>query len=310
MGFFDFLRGPRKGVEQSARAPLFDEEFLRKLSTLALVSRRAVAGRSRGERRGKKRGSGVEFADHRPYVPGDDIRFLDVASYQKFGKLLLRLYEEEEDRSLFLLLDASASMGFAEGVKFDRARQLTAALAAVGLSGLDRVSVIALRGRESTQLPPTRGKLRIFRVIRFLNQLRASGVTDLRAGLSFFVARTKRRGVAILITDLFDPSGFQAGIDVLRFSRFEPCVIQIRDRKDAEPDLWGDVRAVDVESETAEELTVTREVLENVQKAEEELTSRASRYCTSRGVPFFAVDVSESVEDVVLHVLRRGGLLT
>src|SRR5690606_39574756 len=101
MDLIDRLLGRKRRTPESGAVTvdLFDEEFLRKLSTLALMSRRAVSGFRRGERRSKKRGSGVEFADHRAYVAGDDIRFLDVGVYQRFGKLLLRLFEEEEDLS-------------------------------------------------------------------------------------------------------------------------------------------------------------------------------------------------------------------
>ena len=95
---------------------LFDDEFQRKLDYLALVSRRVFSGRLRAERRTKKTGSGVEFADHRDYQPGDDFRTLDWNVYQRFEKLLVRLYEEEEDLAIYLVLDTSASMTF--GARF------------------------------------------------------------------------------------------------------------------------------------------------------------------------------------------------
>lgn len=310
MRIFDFFRGKSR-AEQSRREAddgLFDDEFLRRLDSLALASRRAMAGVRRGERRGTKRGSGVAFADHRAYVPGDDIRFLDVASYQRLGKLLIRLYEEEEDRSLYLLIDCSASMGFGGGSKLRLARRVAAALAYVGLAGLDRVSVVGL-GEGGRRLPPARGKRRIFRIFRFLQTLRAIGPTDLAASLGPFVTQEKRRGVAVLLTDLFDPHGFQAGIDVLRFNRFEPCVIHVRDAREIPPDAWGDVHAEDVESGAARDVTVTPRFLQELAKKHEESRARASRYCLGRGVPFFSVDVSEPFDQIVLGVLRRGGLL-
>src|SRR4029077_3063044 len=121
---------------------LFDDDFQRKLDYLALVSRRVFAGRLRAERRTKKSGSGVEFADHRDYVPGDDFRYLDWNVYRRFGRLLVRLYEEEEDLSICSRLDCSAAMGCGGGQKFDQARRLVAALAYVGLANLDRVTIV------------------------------------------------------------------------------------------------------------------------------------------------------------------------
>ena len=108
---------------------LFGDEFQRKLDYLAIVSRRVFAGRIRAERRTKKSGSGVEFADHRDYQPGDDFRYLDWNVYQRFERLLVRLYEEEEDLSIYLVVDASASMGHDGGRKLRYAKQLAAALA-------------------------------------------------------------------------------------------------------------------------------------------------------------------------------------
>ena len=142
MGLFDFLSGSNAKKLSSAKDDeLFDDDFQRKLDYLALVSRRVFAGRMRAERRTKKSGSGVEFADHREYQPGDDFRYLDWNIYQRFDKLLLRLFEEEEDLAIYFIVDASTSMAFGDGRKFRYAKRVAAALAYVGLANLDRVSI-------------------------------------------------------------------------------------------------------------------------------------------------------------------------
>jgi uncharacterized protein (DUF58 family) len=303
--------------KKSARAPsegrvstdLFGQEFLGRLDTLSLMSRRAKGGVRRGERRSKKRGSGVEFADHRAYVPGDDIRFLDVGVYQRFGKLLLRLFEEEEDLSLYLLMDTSASMAMNESKKLNQAARVAAALAYVGLSGLDRVSVVALGDEIKSRLPPTRGKRRVFRVLRFLSELQASGSTDLRQALTSFVSQNKRRGLAILLTDLFDPRGFEAGLNVLRFNQFDVVVLQLVERGDEQVGVSGDLTLVDVETRETREATMTpllrERLIERVRARKQEI----ARYCASRGVLHLEVDVDRPFDEVVLSVLRAGGLL-
>src|SRR6188768_2387989 len=129
MGLLDLFQRKKADRAPAKRVELFDDEFQRKLEMLALVSRRVFAGRLRAERRSKKKGSGVEFADHRDYVPGDDIRSIDWNVYRRFGRLLVRLYEEEEDLSIYLIVDCSSSMAFGEKKKFDQARRLCAALA-------------------------------------------------------------------------------------------------------------------------------------------------------------------------------------
>src|SRR6185295_17624536 len=134
----------------------FDESFLKKLEYLYVVSRKVFSGRMRAERRTRKTGSGVEFADHRNYTVGDDLRYLDWSVYGRLDKLLLRLFEEEEDLHIYLLLDASASMRLSG--KFDYAQTLCAALAYVGLAKMDRVSIVPFSEGRRERLPPARGK--------------------------------------------------------------------------------------------------------------------------------------------------------
>src|SRR5579859_6275816 len=165
MGLLDAL--PWRRARSAAPAKdddLFDDDFQRKLEYLALVSRRVFAGRLRAERRTKKSGSGVEFADHREYQPGDDFRYLDWNVYQRFDRLLVRLYEEEEDLSIYFIVDTSASMAFGDGKKLRYAKKVCAALAYVGLANLDRVTIVSTADKIIDRMPQTRGKARIFKV--------------------------------------------------------------------------------------------------------------------------------------------------
>jgi uncharacterized protein (DUF58 family) len=156
MGLLDVFK---RGADAPApsREDLFDDDFQRKLDYLALVSRRLFAGRLRAERRTRKTGSGIEFADHREYSAGDDFRYLDWNVYGRSDRLLLRLFEEEEDLSIYILLDCSRSMLFGEPSKFDHARKLAAAMAYVGLANLDRVAMVAWSTEVDKQLPAARG---------------------------------------------------------------------------------------------------------------------------------------------------------
>ncbi len=178
MGFLDTVLGRKPAAPKASNDDLFDDEFQRKLDYLALVSKRVFAGRMRAERRTKKSGSGVEFADHRDYQPGDDFRYLDWNVYQRFDRLLLRLYEEEEDLAIYFVVDASASMGFGDAKKLRYAKRVAAALAYVGLANLDRVSIVSTTDQVLDRMPATRGKARIFKVFRFLKELEPTGHTD------------------------------------------------------------------------------------------------------------------------------------
>src|SRR5262245_24389272 len=308
MGIIERLRRSSHPAP-APREALFDDEFQRKLEMLAIVSRRVFAGRLRAERRSKKKGSGVEFADHRDYVAGDDFRFVDWNVYQRFGRLLVRLYEEEEDLSIYFIVDCSTSMGFGDGKKFDQARRLCAALAYVGLANLDRVTIVGVSDSVVSRMPTTRGKGRIFKVLEFLEDLQPTGQTDLRDSLKTFVAQHKRRGLAVLISDLYDPAGFEGGINVLRFNKFEPYVLHVVDPHEAFMQLKGDVRIYDCETGDEREVTVTPKLLERMNRAWNEYRDQVERFCVARQVPYFPADVDVPFDELVLRVFRRGGFL-
>ncbi len=293
----------------AGQADLFDDELQQRLEYLAIVARRVHMGRTRAERRSKKIGSGIEFADHRPYTPGDDFRHLDWPVYGRTGRLLLRLFEEEEDLSVYLLLDTSRSMAFGTPNKLDYGKKLVAALGYVALSSLDRVSVLAFNDHVAARLPPTRGKNRIFGVFEFLRGLEAEGPTALGESMKTFVSQHKRRGVAILVSDLYDPESFETGINALRFAKFEPYVIQVFDAEEVRPPILGDVRLVDDETGEAREITVTPRILEQYAHAHAAYRKRIEDFCTQKQVPYLPVDTSVPFDEAVLRLLRLGGVV-
>jgi uncharacterized protein (DUF58 family) len=310
MGLLDALpwRREKKAVA-SADDDLFDEQFQRKLEYLALVSRRVFAGRLRAERRTKKSGSGVEFADHRDYQPGDDFRTLDWNVYQRFEKLLVRLYEEEEDLAIYFILDTSASMAFGDGQKLRYAKKVCAALAYVGLANLDRVTMVTTSDRVMERMPETRGKARIFKAFRFLREVQAEGTTDLGDAMKAFVAQNKRRGLAVLVSDLYDPRGFEKGINVLRYNKFDPFVVHVTDPGEGKPKLNGDVLVYDCETGDEREVTVTAKVLSLFGDAYASYLGDIDRFCATHQVPYVSASVDVPFDELILRVFRRGGFL-
>lgn len=288
---------------------LFDEEFQRRLDYLAVVSRKVYAGRMRAERRSKKTGSGIEFADHREYVPGDDFRYLDWNVYQRTGRLLVRLFEEEEDLSVYVLLDTSRSMSMGSPSKLRYGKQLAAALAYVALANLDRVSVLTFGEGMGLRLAPTRGKNRIFKVFDFLRPIECDGETNMEAAMRKFVAQNKRRGVAILISDLYDPAGFEAGLNVLRYARFETYALQVFDPLEVRPPLHGDVRLEDFETGEHRDVTITPRILERYAAAHEAYRKGIEEFCGKKQVAYHPIETSVPFDEAILGVLRRGGLL-
>jgi uncharacterized protein (DUF58 family) len=292
------------------RSELFDDRFLKTLEHLHMVSRKVFAGNLRAERRMRKVGSGIEFADHRTYSRGDDFRYIDWNLYGRLDKLLLRLFEEEEDLHIYILIDVSDSMAIGNPLpKLHYAMQVGAALTYVGLANLDRVAIIPFGDRIMDRLPPSRGKNRIFRVFQFLRDCEIGGKTELAECMKDFVTQNKRRGLAVVISDFYDPKGFEQGINTLRYNKFEPFVLQVYDKREADPHLHGDLALVDCETGDTREVTVSKSLLEQYKAAHEAYCKELEAYSTKYAIPFFRTHTAIPFDQLVLQVFRSGGFL-
>src|SRR6476660_6779487 len=166
--------------------PLLEPDFLHKLEQLELVSRKIFLGLMKGERRSKRKGQSVEFADYRNYVKGDDLRFLDWNLYARLDRLFIRLFMEEEDLHFYVLIDNSLSMDFGTPSKLHYAKQVAAALAFIGLVNMDRVVLEVFNDRVTQSLPPLRGRRSLWRLMDFLQKLEPAGPSDLRRAMRNF----------------------------------------------------------------------------------------------------------------------------
>lgn len=303
-------RSTARASRAADRSALFDEKFLNTLEHLHMVSRKVFSGALRAERRTRKVGSGIEFADHRTYARGDDFRYIDWNLYGRLDKLLLRLFEEEEDLSIYILVDVSDSMAIGQPLpKLHYAMQVGAALTYVGLANLDRVAIIPFADRLIDRLPPSRGKNRIFRVFEFLKSCGIGGKTELAECMKTFVTQNKRRGLAVVISDFYDPDGFEQGLNTLRYNKFEPFVLQVYDKREAEPSLAGDLELVDCETGDVREVTVSKSLLEAYQREHERYCKQLEAYCTKYAMPFFRTHTSIPFDELVLKIFRSGGFL-
>jgi len=288
---------------------LFPTDFLTRLEYLALVSQRVFRGSLLAQRRTMQLGSGIEFSDHREYTAGDDFRYLDWNVYARHGDLLLKRFQEEQDLHVYILLDCSHSMGFGRGRKFDLARQLAAALAYIALVDLDRIFVMGFAESSIEEFPLTRGKARILPLLRFLERTSTSGTdTSLSTAAAKLLQRGSRRGMVILISDLFDPRGFQRALDQIRHRRFDCHVIQLHDSLEADPGLLGDVELVDVENESIRKVTVTERNL----KAYKELFTghqlAVRDYCRNYGLGCTQSEAAIPFDELVMQMMRASQL--
>jgi len=294
---------------QDDRRDLFDEDFLKKLEYLNVVARRTFSGKQRAERRTKKIGAGIEFADHRKYAAGDDFRYIDWNAYGRIDKLLLRLFEEEEDLHIYILLDCSRSMLIGQPLKLHYAMQIAAALAYIGLANLDRVGLIPFANEIKGRIAPARGKRRIFKILEFLRGVPAGGSTDLARCVNAFVHQNKRRGLVVVLSDFYDPEGFQAGLNALRHNRFEPFAVQIYDQNEARPELHGDLTIVDCETGETQDVTISPSHLAQYRQAYERYCNEIREFCSSRAIPYFRTHTGVPFDDLILKIFRTGGFL-
>jgi hypothetical protein len=160
------------------------------------------------------------------------------------------------------------------------------------------------------RLPPARGKGRIFKVFEFLRAVKPEGKTALADAARAFTAENKRRGVAVIVSDLYDAAGFERGVNAIRYQKFEPMVIHIVDPREHELGVDGDVTLVDSESGETREVTLTPELKKRYREAHTQWMTEAEAFCKARQIPYVAADVTQPFEDQVLSLLRRVAMVS
>ena len=287
--------------------PLLSPELLAKLESLELVSRKIFRGRMKGERRSKRKGQSVEFADFRNYVPGDDLRFIDWNTYARLERLFLKMFLEEEDLHFYALIDGSRSMDFGEPTKFTYARQLAAALGFVALVRGDRVKVQTLGG--SSAVPILRGRRSLWRMLDYLEGLQPGEPGSLAEGVKSFCLRNTGKGIVVLITDLMDKDGYQGALRYLLAQNLDIYVIHVLSAEEIEPDLQGDLDLVDCEDGDRAEITVSAPLLSRYQRTLTTFIESAREFCTRRGITYLLAKNQLPVEQLIQGYLRQRGLV-
>lgn len=294
----------------------FDEAFLRKLEALIVIVKRARGGDLRAERRSRRVGAGIEFADHREYAAGDDVRSLDWSLFARLDRPFVRLREEDEDVTLSIVVDTSASMAAGTPPKLELAVQIAAALGYVGLTSLDRIAVSLVGAELREVLPPLRGRAAAPRVLSFLTNVTAAGRTDLAAALAKMGpgggrggGGAARRGLTILVSDMLDPAGCLPVLNRLRTARQEAVIVHLVADEDAAVPFEGDVLLEDAETGQTRALTVTPAVRRAHAERHRALLRGVADLCRGRGLACLQIAADVPFEDAVLRILRTGGVL-
>lgn len=322
-----------KGIED-----LLSGELIARLGQLDLTSKKIFAGKMRGERRSKKRGESVEFADHRQYVSGDDLRFIDWNIYGRLDRFFMKLFLEEEDLSLHLVIDATGSSDCGEPNKFLYTQRLAMALAYIGLVNLNRVAVTAIGGRFIPQTPrmsgsessgsssdagividdpsksaheirDLRGRRRVQDVARFLCSLEPAGSASFPQACKRLALTRRGRGVMVVVSDFFFKEGYEDGLRLLVGRGYDLFALQILSPQEVEPEIGGDLRLKDIEDGDLAELTISAPLLKKYKQNLAAWNEGLRSFCARREINNLTVRTDTPVETLVLEYLRKRGLL-
>ncbi|MBN1136433.1 MAG: DUF58 domain-containing protein [Anaerolineae bacterium] len=325
-------------MTQSPNNRLFDEPFLHKLEQLAILSRRAMAGQMQGERRSPRRGQSVEFADFRPYVMGDDLRRIDWNAYARLERFFIKLFVNEEDLTVHLLIDASRSMDWGEPNKLRYAARAAGALGYIALSSLDRVTATTIGPSNGLALTfaPRRGKQQALALFAFLQALAEASTAGLQGSrlpdpahlasttlgprLRAYAAQATQPGPLLLFSDLLD-DGWADGLRALAACGFEVTLLHILSPDELDPalegglaggeqgPLQGDLKLLDIESGADVEITADYDLLQRYRDGLESWRQELRQFCSARGMHYVPVVTSLPFETLLFAVLRQRGVV-
>jgi uncharacterized protein (DUF58 family) len=296
-------------MRNTVESTLLPPDLMAQLERLELVTRKVFRGRMKGERRSKRKGQSVEFADFRGYVPGDDLRSLDWNLYARLDKLIIKLFLEEEDLHFFTLIDASLSMDFGKPTKLQYAKQLAAALGFIGLIRTDRVRIETLGQSAHDRGPVLRGRRGVWRMLEHLDGIEAGQTISLAQGVKNFCVRNSGKGIVVLISDLMDKNGYDSALRYLVSQQMDVYVIQVLSQEELDPDVKGDLKLVDCEDQDIAEITVSAPLLARYKSTLNAFVSGAQEFCNRRGMNYLLANNQTPVKDLIGSYLRRRGLV-
>jgi uncharacterized protein (DUF58 family) len=288
---------------------LLDPTFMARLDQLDVMSRKMLAGKMKGERRSKRRGQSVEFADYRNYSIGDDLRFIDWNIYARLDKLFLKLFLEEEDLSLYILLDVSKSCDFGEPAKARYMKQVAAALGYIGLVNYNRVSVVAMADGVVAETGAIRGRRRVAQMLDFISKLQPTGASHMADACKRFALAHRHKGVCVVLSDFFDKGGYENGLRYVAGGKYDLFAVQCLAPQEIEPDLQGDLKLRDMEDDDMAEVSITQPLIKQYKANLNAYCLGLKDYVTRRGGTYLFTSTAVPFDTLVLNYLRERGLL-
>jgi uncharacterized protein (DUF58 family) len=286
-----------------------DPEFLRRLARLKLETRMILGGVMKGEKRSKKYGTSVEFADYRDYHRGDDLRYLDWNIYARLERFFLKLFQEEEDLTVHVLVDTSASMQTGDPPRVDHARKLAAALSYIGLTNLDRLSLTTFSDQLGKGTHLLRGRAHLATILDLLNDAETGGRTNFLESMKSFSTRHHSRGLVFVISDFLDPVNVKEGIKRLKYNNNDILLLHVLDRTELDPELRGDWALTDSETGEVVEVSVSPKLLSDYKRRMVAYLDDLRTVARKLGLGYVLTTTDVPVEDFILKELVVTGFL-
>ena len=285
-----------------------DDEFLKQLEKLKIVTRKSTRNPRRGEYRSWQSGEGFEFLDFRKYHPGDDLRYVDWSVYGRLDKLFIKLFHAEKGQTAHILLDMSRSMDSGTPSKDITAKKIAAALSYICLSNLDKTGLMAFNNQIVKIKAPARGKKQYLEVLKFLQTLMPSDQTNLNDSLKQYAVICKNPGIAIIISDFFDPRGYEDGLKALAYRDFDINLIQVLDHEELYWSKTGNLLLNECETGEKKVTFVDQELLELYRKKVNEFIAGIKSYCSHYDMNYFLCDTHIPFEKLLTDYLVEGAL--
>lgn len=288
---------------------LLDADFMARLDSMDVLSRKILHGKMQGQRRSKRRGQSVEFADHRPYVAGDDLRFVDWNIYARLEQLFMKLFMEEQDLTVHIAIDVSGSVGYGEPSKSDFILKLAAALGYVSLVNNNRLTLSSFDHGVVNQLKHMRGRNYLPNIAEFLLDAQFDGTTDFDNVCKQLGASQTGSGIMIFLSDFFFKEGYESAMRRIIGRGYDLYAIQVLSPQEFAPEMTGDLKLVDIEDGDTAEVTISNALIKHYKKNLSAYCHQLQNYCVRRGASYVLAKSSDSVEMLVLNYLRRINLL-
>jgi hypothetical protein len=291
---------------------LIDSKLMARLDVLDVISRKVFLGKVQGERRSKRRGVSVEFADYRHYAHGDDLRFVDWNVYARLDRLFLKIFLEEEDLSLVIAIDSSASMNWGNPNKFLFSLRLAMALGYIGLVNHNRVSLYCFDSEGIRPNTNLRGRRRTQDMGRWLINQEPAGGSNFNDAMRTIALGRQGKGVMIILSDFLYKDGYEKGLRYISGGGFDTFCIQVLSPDEVDPakhGLAGDLRLVDIEDEDTAEVTVSAPLLKRYRENLSAYCGKLREFCVRRGMSHLTIESSVDMSTLLMDYLRKRGLL-